>query len=67
MMNDLIQFNKFSELHDGRKIIFCKTDFLSAEFEIIEKMNSEVVLISGNSDFAVNDVIANYAAADGTI
>jgi hypothetical protein len=52
---DLIQLNKFSHLHDGKKIIFCKTDFLISEFENIKNIGGEIVLISGNSDYGITD------------
>jgi len=50
-----IQLNKFSELHDGKKIFFCKTDFLSSEFEQIKKLDNEVILITGNSDYPIDE------------
>ena len=56
---DLIQLNKFSHLHDGNKIIFCKTDFLISEFENIKKINRDVILISGNSDYGITDDLIN--------
>jgi hypothetical protein len=55
-MIDTIQINKFSSLHDGKNIIFCKTDFLLSEFEEIKKIQNDVVLISGNSDYEINHV-----------
>ena len=30
--DQIIQVNKFSQLHDGKKIIFCKTDYIMQEF-----------------------------------
>lgn len=56
---DLLRINKFSHLHDGNKIIFCKTDFLQQEFKNIEKINGDVVLISGNSDYAIDERYLN--------
>ena len=58
---ELIQLNKFSELHDGEKIIFCKTDFLGSEFNNISKINGDVILITGNSDYAITDDIVKRA------
>ena len=52
---ELIQINKFSELHDNNKIIFCKTDFILSEFEKIKNLNHDVILISGNSDYSIDD------------
>jgi hypothetical protein len=54
-MKDFIQINKFSELHDGKNIIFCKTDFIIEEFDYIKKLNSDIILITGNSDYAITD------------
>jgi len=58
---NIIQINKFSDLHDGERIIFCKTDFLLEEFEKIKKLKHEVVLISGNSDYCITDQIVAHA------
>jgi hypothetical protein len=52
-----IQINKFSHLHDGVNYIFCKTDFLLEEFSYINTLNNEVVLISGNSDYVIDNNI----------
>lgn len=57
---ELIQLNKFSHLHDGKKIFFCKTDFLIEEFENIKKIDDEVILITGNSDFPISDNVVNF-------
>jgi hypothetical protein len=53
-MIDFLQINKFSDLHDGKNIIFCKTDFLSKEFENISNLPNDVVLITGNSDYPID-------------
>lgn len=58
-MIDFLQINKFSELHDGDKFIFCKTDFLRDEFEIISKIPHDVTLITGNSDYPIDHNIFN--------
>ena len=52
---DFIQINKFSKLHDGDKIIFCKTDFIFEEFKNIEKIPHNVILITGNSDYPIDE------------
>ena len=52
-MIDLLQLNKFGNLHNDKTIIFCKTDFLVAELRAIQKIKNEVILISGNSDFGI--------------
>ena len=54
---DFIEINKFSELHDGDEIIFCKTDFIFNEFEVISKIPHDVILITGNSDYPIDSVI----------
>ena len=54
-MIDTLQINKFSKLHDGINIIFCKTEFLPEEFENIKKIKKDVTLISGNSDFVIDE------------
>jgi hypothetical protein len=58
-MIDTIQINKFSHLHDGKNIIFCKTDYILNEFEYIKKLNNDVVLITGNSDYPITDNLTN--------
>jgi hypothetical protein len=52
---DTIQINKFSSLHNGNTIIFCKTDYIFAEFENIKKIPNNVTLITGNSDYPIDD------------
>lgn len=59
-LEQIIEFNRFSELHDGKRIIFCKTDFLGEEFNYINSLQNEVVLITGNSDYAITDKHAVY-------
>lgn len=50
---ELLQINKFAELHDGKLVRFCRTDHLAKEFREIRKLKHEVVLISGNSDESI--------------
>ena len=52
--HDLFHLNLFSHLHDGDNI-FCKTDFLSSAFPQIEKIKNNIILITGNSDYEIND------------
>jgi len=52
---NLIQMNKFSELHNYENIIFCKRDFIINEYNEISKMKSKVVLIVLNSDYSFNE------------
>ena len=54
-MNNFIEFNKFSHLHDGKNIFFCKTDYLFSQFNEIKNIDSDIVLISGNSDYCITD------------
>ena len=63
-MNDIIQFNKFCDLHNAESIIFCKTDYLASEFLNIKQLDNEVVLISGNSDYSINDEVASKMPAN---
>jgi hypothetical protein len=60
-MNDFIQINRFSELHNGENIFFCKTDFLQEAFRFIRGLNREVILISGNSDYCITDELIHHA------
>ena len=60
-MNNVIQINRFAELHDGEKIIFCKTDFLLQEFEHIRQIKNDVILISGNSDYCITHDLVSRA------
>ena len=52
---DTIQLNKFSKLHNGNDVFFCKTDFLLQDFEQIKKLKNDVTLISGNSDYIIDN------------
>lgn len=54
-----IQINKLSKLHDGKNIIFSKLDLIEKEFNDIIKINNDVILITGNSDFFVDDNLVN--------
>ena len=51
---EYINLNKLSHLHNGIDIFFCKTDFLLSDFNQIKKLNNEVILISGNSDYPID-------------
>jgi len=56
---ELLQLNKFGDLHNGKDIIFCKTDFLKAEFKKIAKLKNEVILISGNGDEGIGSSLTS--------
>lgn len=55
LSKDIIQINRFSQLHDGKNVFFCKTDFISQVFRDIGFCNNNVILISGNSDFCITN------------
>ena len=57
----VIQINKFSELHNGRTIIFCKTDFILKEFNYIKNLKNDVIFITGNSDYCITDHLVSQA------
>ena len=65
MKNDrnlnFFQINHLSTLHNKKNIFFCKTDFLLADFDYISKLNNQIILISGNSDYPITDEIVNSA------
>jgi hypothetical protein len=44
-------------LHNDKNIIFCKTDFILSEFNKIKCLDNNVILITGNSDYAIDDNI----------
>jgi hypothetical protein len=54
---NFLQINKFSELHDGNNIIFCKTDFILEEFKRIKDIPHDIILITGNSDYPIDESI----------
>ena len=51
----MIQVNKISQLHDGKNIIFCKTDWVVKEFSYIASLTNDVILVTGNSDYCITD------------
>ena len=61
MVNNYFEINKLSFLHKKKNILFCKTDFLSAEFDTIEKLDHDVILITGNSDYSITDELVSIA------
>jgi len=56
---ELLQLNKFGDLHNGRDLIFCKTDYLKEEFKKIAKLKNEVILISGNGDEGIGSSLTS--------
>jgi hypothetical protein len=61
MNHKYIEINKLSHLHNGFSIYFCKTDYLVSEFENIKNQKENIILISGNSDYAITDRIVDIA------
>ena len=60
-MSEILQLNNFAKLHNGNDILFCKTDFLGALFQHIEKWTHRCTLITGNSDYAITDDVVKHA------
>lgn len=56
-----IEMNKFSHLHNGENIFFCKTDYLLSFFNYASTVNNEIILITGNSDYSITQDIFNLA------
>ena len=60
-IEEIIETNKFSHLHDGERIFFCKTDYIQtianvpSAFDITSSVPHEVILITGNSDYAIDN------------
>ena len=59
-MKNLIQMNKFSELHDDERIVFCKIDHVMNEFERVSSLPHEVVMLIMNGDFSFTESKLNY-------
>ncbi len=56
-----LSLNKISKVHNGKSIFFCKTDYIRKDFELIKKLNNDVVFVTGNSDYSINDALVNDA------
>jgi hypothetical protein len=54
---DTIQINKFSKLHNNNLIFFCKTDYILEEFKRIKNIPHNIILITGNSDYPIDESI----------
>tara|TARA_B100000900_G_scaffold375510_1_gene357637 strand:- start:56040 stop:56837 length:798 start_codon:yes stop_codon:yes gene_type:complete len=59
-MNTL-QINKISKLHNGKDIFFCKTDFIEEAFIKIQNTKNDVIFISGNSDYCIDNSLVKKA------
>jgi len=58
---NFFELNKLSYLHNGYDTFFCKTDYLLEDFKTISKLKNEVILITGNSDYAIVDHLIEIA------
>ena len=58
---EIIQFNKFAEFHNGKTVFFCKSEYIPSLFFHLKNYNSPTVIISGNSDHPVTDEFAALA------
>jgi len=59
--NELLQLNNLAALHDGKHILFCKTDYLDECLPYLHANPRPCVLITGNSDYSITDDIAAAA------
>jgi len=60
-MKKLIQINKFAYLHNNKDIFFCKTDYLQNLFHFLNEKTEDCTIITGNSDYEINDKIVSIA------
>lgn len=56
---ELLQLNKFANLHNGTTIFFFKTQHFETVFKQIRRIKNEVILISGNSDDPVDEIMVS--------
>tara|TARA_R110002020_G_scaffold378887_2_gene589919 strand:+ start:2022 stop:2828 length:807 start_codon:yes stop_codon:yes gene_type:complete len=61
--DDIIQYNKIAHLHDGKKVFFCKTDYLNNLFDTLKNYDTPCILITGNSDIGITDEMVDLAPA----
>tara|TARA_R110000751_G_scaffold44605_8_gene101958 strand:- start:1007 stop:1783 length:777 start_codon:yes stop_codon:yes gene_type:complete len=61
MDESLFSANSFSKLHNGKTIIFCKTDYIVEELKIISDIKEDVTLITANSDYSIDENIVDLA------
>jgi hypothetical protein len=52
------------ELHNGHTIFFCKTDYILRALSELANICHDVVLISGNSDYIIDDEVVLKAPAN---
>ena len=53
--------NTFSELHNGKDIIFCKTDYILEQLKKISEIENDVTLITANSDYSIDENVVDLA------
>jgi len=58
---ELLQLNNFAKFHNGKNILFCKTDYLGALFQHIQEWEHPCTLITGNSDYSITDDLVKNA------
>lgn len=58
---EFLYLNNFSVLHNNQNIFFCKTDYITKDFDVISKLNNNIIFITGNSDYPITDEIVNLA------
>jgi hypothetical protein len=54
-VEEMLEMNKFSHLHDGKQVFFCKWEFIAETWQRISEQPNEAILISGNSDNVIDD------------
>ena len=59
-MKNLIQMNKFSELHDDERIVFCKIDHVIDEFKRVSSLPHNVVMLIMNGDLPFTESKLKY-------
>lgn len=60
----MLSINHLANCHNNDNIIFCKTDFILSEFDRIDDLKKDIVLISGNSDYPITDSIASLCPSN---
>ena len=58
-IKQILEINKFSHLDDGERIFFCKTDYVGEILPRLGQLDREVIFISGNSDYTINEARFN--------
>ncbi len=61
-LKEILEFNKFSHLHDGDRIFFCKFEFIEDSWNAIRQKDHDCILISGNSDYGHKKSLLEHAS-----